>query len=165
MNDTVAEGVDSEGNTMLATMQRAVSEPSLALCLVEAMHANVAEPAQTAAVVECYHAYRQAKGHSAMTDGVRALLRTFEEVGGIEAWAGKVGNYRRRYSPNSSPVAAAAIEHAAELLYRSGIESSADLRRAVADAETARSLEARLGDIAGSPAVWDALLSRALVNA
>lgn len=150
---------------MLATMQRAVSEPSLALCLVEAVQANVAEAAQTAGVVECYHAYRLAKGHTAGTDGVRALLRTFEEVGGIEAWAGKVGNYRRRYSPNSAPVAAAAIEHAAVLLYRLGIESSEDLRRAVADVETARSLEAQLGDIAGSTAVWDDLISRALVNA
>ena len=133
-------------------------QTSLAVCIVEAFQSCVTDATDTAVVVDRYVAYRDARGRSAEADGTRALLRTFEEVGGCDQWAGKVGNYRRRYSDTSAPVACAAIEHAAELLYTHRIDTRADLERAVSNDTTTRSLESGFRAIAGTADVWDSLL-------
>ncbi|CAM2811092.1 hypothetical protein [Skermania piniformis] len=113
----------------------------LALCVIEAC--------ECAPVIERYRAYRAAQGEQAATDGVRALLRTFEETGGSDQWAGKVGNFRRRYNPAAEPVPAAAIERTAELLYLHRIETTADLRRALDTPAVRRQLESGIRDIGG----------------
>lgn len=128
----------------------------LAVCLVEALQASIGE---AKLVVERYSSYQSAQGVRADADGIRALLRTFEEVGGSEPWAGKVGNYRRRYSPQSAPVAGAAIEHAAELLYAHRIDSVEDLRHALGSAELRSALESSLREIAGHSDAWFTLLA------
>lgn len=133
----------------------------LAVCVIEALQSIVTDEFDTAVVIDRYVAYRAAQGQPASDDGIRALLRTFEEVGGCEQWAGKVGNYRRRYNPTAAPVACAAIEHAAELFYLHRIDTYADLRRAVADHATLTSLEAGLSEITGSSDVWFTLLELA----
>ncbi len=125
--------------------------PNLALCLIEAVQATVAD---AAVVIDRYSAYRRAQGQSAAADGVRALLRTFEEAGSCDQWAGKVGNYRRCYSPTSGPIAASAIVHAAELFYAHHIDSMADLRGAVRDHETLAALQTGLSEISGQPDAW-----------
>ncbi len=125
--------------------------PNLALCLIEAVQATVAD---ASIVVDRYSAYRRVQGHSTAADGVRALLRTFEEAGSCDQWAGKVGNYRRCYSPASAPIAASAIVHAAEFLYAHHIDSMPDLRRVLRDYETATALQAGLSEISGKSEAW-----------
>lgn len=125
--------------------------PNLALCLIEAVQVTVAD---AAVVLDRYSAYRRTQGQSAAADGVRALLRTFEEAGSCDQWAGKVGNYRRCYSPTSAPIAASAIVHAAELLYAHRIDSMTDLRRVLRDHETTTALQTALGEISGTPDAW-----------
>ncbi|MBJ8340991.1 hypothetical protein JGU71_19065 [Antrihabitans sp. YC3-6] len=125
------------------------ARPDLALCIIEAVQSATTDTSDTAVILDRYQAYRQAQGQQARADGVRALLRTFEEVGSCDAWAGKVGNYRRRYSPTSAPIAATAIEHAAELFYAHHIDSIDDLASARRDDEILRELELGLEAIAG----------------
>ncbi|KAA0022510.1 hypothetical protein [Antrihabitans cavernicola] len=134
---------------------------SLAVCVIEALQSSVTDESDTAVVVDRYVAYRHAQGEIAEADGVRALLRTFEEVGGCEQWAGKVGNYRRRYDPAGAPVAGAAIEHAAELFYTHRIDTETDLRRAADDQAKFASLESGLREITGSSDAWFTLLELA----
>ena len=130
----------------------------LAICLMEAVQATITGADDADVVVDRYSSYRQAQGQRADVDGVRALLRTFEEAGGIDPWAGKVGNYRRRYSPQSPPVAAGAIEHAAELFYAHRIDSVDDLRDALHTSRVRSELEAGLRAIAERSDTWDTLL-------
>ncbi len=113
----------------------------LALCVIEACDCT--------GVIDRYCAYRSAQGDQAAADGVRALLRTFEETGGCEQWAGKVGHYRRRYNPAAEPVRATAIVRTAELLYAHRIETVADLRRALSDSAVHDALAAGIRDIGG----------------
>jgi hypothetical protein len=125
----------------------------LALYVIDAVQ-SVADPARSAQVQGRYRAYRAAQGKNAADDSVRALLRTFEQAGGGDQWAGKVGNFRRRYNPTDAPVAAAAIERAAGLLYTHRINDAADLASAMTSQELNAELERGLTEIAGSPSAW-----------
>ena len=123
----------------------------LALYVIDAVQ-SAADPARSVQVQGRYRAYRAAQGKNAADDGVRALLRTFEQAGDGDQWAGKVGNFRRRYNPAAAPVAAAAIERAAGLLYAHRINDTANLASALVSRELNAELERGLTEIAGSSA-------------
>ena len=124
----------------------------LAILVIEALQSSVCSDADTQAVVDRYCAYRQAQGSWLGQDGSRALLRTFEDVGGCLQWAGKVGNYRRRYTATSAPIAASAIEHVAELFYTHRIDSIAEFNAALDDAEKRSALARDFIAIGGAQA-------------
>ncbi|MCE5291056.1 MAG: hypothetical protein LLG14_17730 [Nocardiaceae bacterium] len=126
----------------------------LAVLVIEALQSTVCSDADTEAVVDRYCAYRQAQGSWQGKDGARALLRTFEDVGGCLQWVGKVGNYRRRYSATSTPIAATAIERVAELFYRHRIDSIADFNSAINDPTRRKTLESDFTAISGDPHAW-----------
>jgi hypothetical protein len=133
----------------------------LAVLVIEALQSTVCSDADTEAVVDRYCAYRQAQGSWQGRDGARALLRTFEDVGGCLQWAGKVGNYRRRYSPTSTPIVASAIERVAELFYRHRIDSIADFNAAIGDAARRKTLESDFTAISGDPHAWQRMTQMA----
>ncbi|WP_024793839.1 hypothetical protein [Tomitella biformata] len=105
---------------------------SLALAVIDAIQSTAAEYGKSVRAVDRYRAYRSAQGQADVVDGTRALLRTFEEVGGALTWSGKIGNYKRSYSDSLS-LRANAIQEAAESLHALRIDSAADLRAVVTD--------------------------------
>ncbi|RVW06061.1 heme peroxidase [Rhodococcus spongiicola] len=113
---------------------------SLALCIIESVQAAGARFADAGLVVDRYLAYRRAHDSGPVTDGARTLLRTFEQVGSADQWAGKIGNYKRRYSESAAPLRASEIQRAAERLHALHIDSVADLIDATHDSHTASEL-------------------------
>lgn len=130
--------------------------PGLAICLIEAIQAEVDERVSTQ-VVDRYTAYRAARESNAQSDGVRALLRTFEQAGGGEQWAGKVGSFRRRYQPTNASIAAPIIERAANILYDNHIDNQNDLALALANPRTSAALATALSTVTGTEATWGRL--------
>ncbi|RVW02751.1 heme peroxidase [Rhodococcus xishaensis] len=110
---------------------------SLALCIIESVQAAGARFADAGSVVDRYLAYRRAHDPGPVTDGARTLLSTFEQVGSADQWAGKIGNYKRRYSESAAPLRAREIQRAAERLHALHIDSVADLVDATHDSHTA----------------------------
>ncbi|WP_305094449.1 heme peroxidase [Prescottella sp. R16] len=100
---------------------------SLALCIIESVQAAGTRLADAGTVVDRYLAYRRARDTEPVTDGARTLLRTFEEAGSADQWAGKVGNYRRRYTASAPPLRAGEIQRTAERLHDLHIDSVPDL--------------------------------------
>ena len=105
---------------------------SLALAVIDAIQSTAAEYGKSVRAVDRYRAYRSAQGNADITDGTRALLRTFEQVGDALTWSGKIGNYKLPYSDSQS-LRATAIQKAAESLHGLGIDSAADLRAVMSD--------------------------------
>lgn len=104
---------------------------SLALCIIESVQSSKSAQSNSGhsevTVVDRYLAYRQARETSPVTDGARELLRTFEEAGSSDQWAGKVGSYKRRYSATGIPIEARHIQQVAERLHHLRINSVEDL--------------------------------------
>ncbi|MGO4200501.1 heme peroxidase [Rhodococcus sp. TAF43] len=134
---------------------------SLALCIIESVQAAGDRYADAGTVVDRYRAYRQAHVPGRVTDGARELLRTFEEVGSSDQWAGKIGNYKRRYSENAAPLRAAEIQRTAERLYALHIDSVGDLVGATRDDRTRSDLRAAWDECCGGPddAMWQHLMT------
>lgn len=109
---------------------------SLALCIIESVQSSAVQSSAAGsevAVVDRYLAYRHTREIEPVTDGARALLRTFEEAGSSDQWAGKVGSYKRRYCATDAPIEARHILHAAECLHKRRIDSTDDLALAARD--------------------------------
>ncbi|WP_072687488.1 heme peroxidase [Rhodococcus marinonascens] len=104
---------------------------SLALCIIESVQSRAGH--SEAAVVDRYLAYRRARLDQPVTDGARDLLRTFEEAGSSDQWAGKVGSYKRRYCATGVQIEARHIQQAAERLHQLRINSIDDLLEAAHD--------------------------------
>lgn len=98
---------------------------SLALCIIESVQSSAGH--SEVAVVDRYVAYRRAHADQPLTDGARDLLRTFEEAGSSDQWAGKVGSYKRRYNATGVPIEARHIQQAAERLHKLRINCVEDL--------------------------------------
>nr|WP_202026584.1 heme peroxidase [Rhodococcus sp. MS16] len=110
---------------------------SLALCIIESVQSSCGH--SEVAVVDRYLAYRQARESLPVTDGARELLRTFEEAGSSDQWAGKIGSYKRRYTATGVPIEARHIQQVAERLHHLHINSVEDL---LAAADSDHSLDA-----------------------
>ncbi|CAM2801794.1 Heme peroxidase [Prescottella defluvii] len=136
---------------------------SLALCIIESVQAAGNRYADAGTVVDRYRAYRRARVPGRITDGARELLRTFEEVGSSDQWAGKIGSYKRRYSEQAAPMRAAEIQRTAESLHALHIDSVGDLVGATRDDRRRRDLRAAWDECCGGPddAMWQHLLTLA----
>ena len=64
------------------------------------------------------------------TDGARDLLRTFDEVGGVNEWADRIGNRKPTSTGPNAPLKAAAVQSAAAVLADLGITTTAELAAA-----------------------------------
>lgn len=113
---------------------------SLALCIIDAVQSTAARYDRVVQVVDRYRAYRRARAADP-DDGSRALLHSFEEVGGSMAWAGKIGCYKRHYCDDAESLRARDIEDAADRLHRLRIDSTEDLRAAAAQPALRAELE------------------------
>ncbi|AEF41757.1 PLP-dependent aminotransferase family protein [Hoyosella subflava] len=114
-------------------LARSALAQSLALCTIEAAQATCSDFIAVSNVIDRYQAYRATRGYLGNKDGLRDLLETFDDVGGPAIWAGKVGNFRRRYTGDGPAVCAAGIFHVADAFYRAGVNSALDLTKALAD--------------------------------
>ncbi|WP_137725347.1 heme peroxidase [Prescottella subtropica] len=133
---------------------------SLALCIIESVQAAGTRLADAGTVVDRYLAYRRAHDTGPVTDGARTLLRTFEEAGSADQWAGKVGNYRRRYTESAPPLRAGEIQRTAERLHGLRIDSVPDLTEAMARPPLADTVRAAWDESSGTcdDTTWQHLL-------
>ncbi|MDH6675903.1 hypothetical protein M2284_000091 [Rhodococcus sp. LBL1] len=140
---------------------------SLALCIIESVQAAGTRFADAGSVVDRYLAYRRAHESGPITDGARALLRTFEEAGSADQWAGKIGNYKRRYSESTAPLRASEIQRTAERLHTLQIDSVGDLVGATRTAGTRHRVRAAWDESSGArdDTTWQHLLVLAGVPA
>lgn len=110
---------------------------SLALCIIESVQSTSGHSEVT--VVDRYLAYRKAREDKPVTDGARELLRTFEEAGSSDQWAGKIGSYKRRYTATGVPIEARHIQQVAEKLHHLRSSSRAPSVRAACGSSTTTS--------------------------
>ncbi|MGC0363047.1 hypothetical protein ABH922_001031 [Rhodococcus sp. 27YEA15] len=138
---------------------------SLALCIIESVQSSAGHSEVT--VVDRYLAYRRAREDKPVTDGARALLRTFEEAGSSDQWAGKVGSYKRRYSATGEPIEARHIQKVAERLHQLRIDSVEDLLSAADSAHALDAVHDAWSDACGADAevTWSHLLMLAGIPA
>lgn len=123
---------------------------SLALCIIESVQAAGTRFADAGAVVDRYLAYRRARDSGPVTDGARSLLRTFEEVGSADQWAGKIGNYKRRYTGAAAPLRAGEIQRTAERLHGLRIDTVGDLLAATSEAAREGAVRAAWDESSGA---------------
>lgn len=133
---------------------------SLAVCIIESVQAAGTGLADAGTVVDRYLAYRRSHEPGPVTDGARALLRTFEEAGSADLWAGKIGNYKRRYSESAAPLRAREIQRTAERLHTLAIDSVGDLVDATHDRSSRNDVHAAWDESsgAGDDTTWQHLL-------
>lgn len=133
---------------------------SLALCIIESVQAAGSRYADAGTVIDRYRAYRRAHVPGPVDDGARELLRTFEEAGSSDQWAGKIGNYKRRYSESGAPLRAAEIQRTAERLHTLRIDSVGDLLDATRDERTRGDLHDAWVECSGThdDSTWEHLL-------
>jgi hypothetical protein len=105
----------------------------LALCVVDSVQSTGVTYSSVENVVARYRAYRRAQGGDPNADGVPELLATFEELGGPDGWANKIGNSNRT-STRGGVLKSEAIRDAARVLEARGIGTTAAIREAAEDA-------------------------------
>ncbi|AEF41752.1 hypothetical protein [Hoyosella subflava] len=134
---------------------------SLGLCVIDAIQATAGHYPTALSVASRYCAYRSAQGVLEHDDGIRALLRTFEESGSAHAWAGKVATYKRRDSSPAQRVKARSIGKAADAFYGLRVDSTADLAALQRHPETRALLVRAWRSVVshGFAANWDYLLT------
>lgn len=120
----------------------------LALCVIDSVQSTGVTYSSVVKVVESYRAYRRAQGGDPNADGVPELLATFDELDGPDGWSDKIGN-RNRTSTRSGVLKAEAIRDAAAVLSAQGIESTAFLREAAADATRLAAVETAWRNVTG----------------
>jgi hypothetical protein len=98
---------------------------SSALCLVDAIQSMGVRYGSVEKVVR---RYRDTRPGMAGTDGLPELLATFEERGGVDAWAREIGTKHRTSTRAGAPLKAAAIHEAAASLLEAGVSTADDLR-------------------------------------
>ena len=103
---------------------------SLALNVIDAIQATRSPYASVAKVLGRYRRFRADDGTDARTDGVADLLRSFDRIGGADAWADVIGNRKPVATTVGSVLKAAAIQQAARVVLDSDIEHAEDLRHA-----------------------------------
>lgn len=105
---------------------------SLALCVVDSVQSTGVTYSSVENVVARYRDYRREQGSDPNRDGVADLLTTFDELGGPDSWARKIGN-KNRTSTRSGVLKAEAIRDAAKELEVAQIHDTESLRRLASD--------------------------------
>lgn len=104
----------------------------LALCVIDSVQSTGVNYTSVGKVLDRYRAYRREQGGEPATDGAAELLATFEELGGPDPWASRIGT-RNRTSTRGGILKAEAIRDAARVLTAEGITTTTGLRAAADD--------------------------------
>lgn len=115
---------------------------SLALCIVDSVQSTGVRYASVVKVVNAYRDYRRIQGGDPATDGVPELLQTFDELGGPEAWASKIGNQNKTSTRPNAPLKAVAIRDAAAALVSVEVTTTQALRETAKNPDKLRVVEA-----------------------
>ncbi|MGV0837402.1 hypothetical protein [Mycolicibacterium thermoresistibile] len=116
---------------------------SLALCIVDAVQSPMVRYPTVEKVVAQYRAYRVEQGGDPETDSAHDLLATFDQLGGHQGWAERLGNGNRTSTHAGAPLKAYAIEAEANGMIGVGVATTQDLQKAAEDA-------ARLAEVKGA---------------
>ncbi|NMN98745.1 heme peroxidase [Antrihabitans stalactiti] len=103
---------------------------SLALCIIDAIASTRSHYTSVEKILDRYRAYRAEQGGDAADDSATVLLATFDEVGGPEQWADRIGNRKPTSTSANAPLKAAAIADAARALLELGIDTAEQFRSA-----------------------------------
>jgi len=106
---------------------------SLALCVIDAIQSTGPTYVSVVNVLSRYRNYRTAAGANPETDGLKELISTFDQLGGVDGWIETIGNRNRTFSRAHAPYKAEAIWDAAGRLQALGIDTIQDFRAAVAN--------------------------------
>lgn len=106
---------------------------SLALCLLDSAWSIDSDyEAVVRPLVGRYRDHRRAQGVAPEQDSLADLLRVYDEVGGPDGFAARIGNRRPAHTKPGAPSRAQAVHRTAEALLGAGVGTTADLLRAVA---------------------------------
>jgi len=122
---------------------------SLALCTIDAIQSLGVRYSSVVHVVTRYKEYRATAGGEALRDGIDELLATFEELGGPEGWAERIGNKNRTSTAAGAPLKATAILTAARELDAAGISTTIALRALVEDLDDLAQVKRRWVSVTG----------------
>ncbi|GIF99542.1 hypothetical protein [Catellatospora citrea] len=106
---------------------------ALALCAIDSIQSIGVRYESVGNVVTRYRKFRRDQGGDPAVDGLPQLLRTFEDVGGVEAWAARIGTANRTSTHPGAPLKALAIEQAANALSALDVLTCRDLRACESD--------------------------------
>ncbi|WP_187776388.1 heme peroxidase [Antrihabitans cavernicola] len=101
---------------------------SLALCVIDSIQSTRSHYTSVKNVLARYSDFRSDQGADATHDGVVDLLRSFDRIGGPDAWADGIGNRKPTSTNAGAPLKSAAIQQVARILLDAEIEHAADLR-------------------------------------
>jgi hypothetical protein len=104
----------------------------LALCVIDSVQSTGVNYTSVGRVLDRYRAYRREQGGEPATDGTAELLATFDELGGPDPWASRIGT-RNRTSTRGGILKAGAIRDVARVLTAEEITTAAGLRAAADD--------------------------------
>lgn len=104
------------------------SRDALALCVIDSVQSTRSHYTSVRNVLARYCDFRSDQGGDATNDGVVDLLRSFDRIGGPDAWADGIGNRKPTSTVAGAPLKAAAIQQVARVLLDAEIEQSVDLR-------------------------------------
>lgn len=106
---------------------------SLALCILDSIwslgadYEGVVRP-----IIKRYREHRTAEGATPESDSAQDLVSVIERVGGAAAFAAQIANQRPAHSKPGAPLKAESVLRSAQMLVAEGIDSTSDLRSAVA---------------------------------
>jgi len=121
----------------------------LALCVIDAIQSLGVRYSSVVNVVTRYTEHRATAGGDALRDGIDELLATFEELGGSEGWAGRIGNKNRTSTAKGAPLKATAILAATRELDATGIPTTTALRALVEDLDELSQVKRRWLSVPG----------------
>lgn len=103
---------------------------SLAMCIVEAIQSTRSHYTSVQRVIRRYTEYRGEQEANAKADNATDLIRTFDELGGPDHWADRVGNRKPTSTNANAPLKATAILEAARALAELDLATAEQLRQA-----------------------------------
>ncbi len=103
---------------------------SLALCIIDAIQSTRSHYTSVQNVIRRYNEYRAGQDVSAYDDSANDLIGTFDELGGAECWADRIGNRKPTSTAANAPLKSAAILAAARVAVEVGFDTAAQLRGA-----------------------------------
>ena len=121
----------------------------LALCVIDSIQSTGVTYSSVINVIDAYRRYRRERDADPYVDGVPELLATFDELGGPDGWAHKIGNQNRTSTHAGAPLKATAIRDAATVLAAEGVGTTRALLERVEDTTRLAIVEAAWRGVVG----------------
>lgn len=123
--EKLAEACRSELGPQSDWFRPAGYPDSLALCIIDSIQST---GAHYASVLNVVNRYRELQGAAAATDGTAELLASFDQLGGVQGWAEKVGNFKPASTKQGASLKADVMHDVAQRLHDAGIRTSSQFR-------------------------------------